>query len=429
MRRGILKPKIAAFAYILLAALILSTLIGVNSAQAKDGIVLCTIDDLSGDFSIMATPKTYGYQLAVKEVNDAGGIMVDGEKKMINLITYDGQSQVKRYQELSQKCIFDDEADVVMAAYTGAEREAARREVVRNKVIFWHNNQGEGGIADHYSFFSGPTPEQQVLPGIKWMIENFGKRLIYIGADYNFCRAIGMWTRTAAGLYGGTVEFEEYFPFGVSQWQATISKIQKVGPDFQVHCLVGAEQVQFYPQAQAGGLSTPTWSNVTIADGYEHKRFAAPTLANMHVTPGYIEDVPHPNSKAFVNKLRAMFPEMVYANEHAGYGYVAVKAMAAAWAKAGTTETEAVIKALESDIDVPEAPGGPWTLRGDQHHGAMNSYLFRVNDDHSLSFIEDLGFTEPTFLRNIGVNMREKAPGRQFLPPDNPEWAGFFADQ
>ncbi|MDP7342151.1 MAG: ABC transporter substrate-binding protein [Alphaproteobacteria bacterium] len=429
MRRGILKPKIATFAYILLAALILSTLIGVNSAQAKDGIVLCTIDDLSGDFSIMATPKTSGYQLAVKEVNDAGGIMVDGEKKMINLITYDGQSQVKRYQELSQKCIFDDEADVVMAAYTGAEREAARREVVRNKVIFWHNNQGEGGIADHYSFFSGPTPEQQVLPGIKWMIENFGKRLIYIGADYNFCRAIGMWTRTAAGLYGGTVEFEEYFPFGVSQWQATISKIQKVGPDFQVHCLVGAEQVQFYPQAQAGGLSTPTWSNVTIADGYEHKRFAAPTLANMHVTPGYIEDVPHPNSKAFVNKLRAMFPEMVYANEHAGYGYVAVKAMAAAWAKAGTTETEAVIKALESDIDVPEAPGGPWTLRGDQHHGAMNSYLFRVNDDHSLSFIEDLGFTEPTFLRNIGVNMREKAPGRQFLPPDNPEWAGFFADQ
>ncbi len=429
MRRGILKHKIAAFAYILLAALILSTLIGVNSAQAKDGIVLCTIDDLSGDFSIMATPKTYGYQLAVKEVNDAGGIMVDGEKKMINLITYDGQSQVKRYQELSQKCIFDDEADVVMAAYTGAEREAARREVVRNKVIFWHNNQGEGGIADHYSFFSGPTPEQQVLPGIKWMIENFGKRLIYIGADYNFCRAIGMWTRTAAGLYGGTVEFEEYFPFGVSQWQATISKIQKVGPDFQVHCLVGAEQVQFYPQAQAGGLSTPTWSNVTIADGYEHKRFAAPTLANMHVTPGYIEDVPHPNSKAFVDKLRAMFPEMVYANEHAGYGYVAVKAMAAAWAKAGTTETEAVIKALESDIDVPEAPGGPWTLRGDQHHGAMNSYLFRVNDDHSLSFIEDLGFTEPTFLRNIGVNMREKAPGRQFLPPDNPEWAGFFADQ
>jgi len=161
---------------------------GTSPAQAAtdDEIVLCTIDDLSGDFSIMATPKTYGYQLAVKEINEAGGISVDGKTKTVKLVQYDGQSQVKRYQELSQKCIFDDEADVVMAGYTGAEREAARREVVRNKTIYWHNNQGEGGIADHYSFFSGPTPEQQVLPALKWMIEKLGPRMIFIGADYNF---------------------------------------------------------------------------------------------------------------------------------------------------------------------------------------------------------------------------------------------------
>ena len=397
-----------------------------SPAEAKDSIVLCTIDDLSGDFSIMSTPKTYGYQLAVKEVNDAGGIMVDGAKKKIKLVTYDGQSDIKKYQELAQKCIFDDGADVVMAAYTGAEREAARREVVRNKVIFWHNNQGEGGIADHYSFFSGPTPEQQLMPSIKWMIEHFGKRLIYIGADYNFCRAIGVWTRVAAGLNGGTIEMEEYFPFGVSQWQATIDKIQKIKPDFQVHCLVGGEQVQFYPQAQAAGLKIPTWSNVTIADGYEHKRFAPPSLANMYVSPGFIEDVPGDNSKKFTAHIRDMFPNVIYVNEHAGFGYVAVKAMAIAWAKAGTVKTEDVIKALESGVEVPEAPGGDWIMRGDQHHAAMPSYLFKVNDDHSLTLIANLGMTEPSFLKQAGVDMRKSAPNRQFLPPDNPAWAQFF---
>jgi ABC-type branched-subunit amino acid transport system substrate-binding protein len=59
----------------------------VTSASAKDQIVLCTIDDLSGDFSIMSTPKTYGYKLAVKEINDAGGIQVDGAKKTIKLVS------------------------------------------------------------------------------------------------------------------------------------------------------------------------------------------------------------------------------------------------------------------------------------------------------------------------------------------------------
>ncbi|MGA0533022.1 ABC transporter substrate-binding protein [Hansschlegelia sp. KR7-227] len=395
-------------------------------AKSKDKIVVCTIDDLSGDFSIMSTPKTYGYKLAVKEINDAGGVEVDGKKKLIEHVQYDGQSDVKRYQELAQRCVFDKEADVVMAGYTGAEREAARREVVRNKTIYWHNNQGEGGIADHYSFFSGPTPEQQVLPAIKQMVEKFGPRMTFIGADYNFCRAIGQWVRVAAGLAGGKVEMDEYFPFGVSQWQATIDKIKGIKPDFQVHCLVGAEQVQFYPQAQAAGLKTPVWSNVTITDGYEHKRFAPPSLANIFVPPGYIEDVPGEASQAFAKKIRAMFPDTVYVNEHAAFGYVAVKAMAEAWKKAGTTDTEKTIAALESDISIPDAPGGPWIMRGSQHHAAMHTYLFKVGEDHKLEMISDLGMTEPTFLTEVGVDMRKKAPNRQFLPPDNPAWKTYL---
>jgi urea ABC transporter substrate-binding protein len=408
--------------FLLLAIAAIST----PALAAKDKIVVCTIDDLSGDFSIMSTPKTYGYKLAVKEINDAGGIEVDGKKKMVDLISYDGQSDIKRYQELAQRCVFENQADVVMAGYTGAEREAARKEVVRNKTIYWHNNQGEGGIADHYSFFSGPTPEQQVLPAIKYMVEKIGPKMTFIGADYNFCRAIGQWVRVAAGLAGGKIEMEEYFPFGVSQWQATIDKIKAVNPDFQVHCLVGADQVQFYPQAQAAGLKTPVWSNVTISDGYEHKRFAPPSLANLYVPPAYIEDVPGEASKAFTTKIRAMFPSTPYVNEHAAFGYVAVKAMAEAWKKAGTTDTEKTIAALESDIPLPDAPGGPWIMRGKQHHAAMHTYLFKVNDDHSLTLVSDLGMTEPQFLASIGVDMTKKAPNRQFLPPDNPEWKKYF---
>lgn len=410
-----------------------ATALGLSASAAHAAtdseIILCTIDDTSGPFATMATPKTWGYQLAVEEINADGGVMVDGKQKMIKHVQYDGQSDVGRYSQLTQQCIFEDEADVVMAGYTGAEREAARSEAVRNEVIYWHNNQGEGGIADRYSFFSGPTPEQQVLPALEWMIENMGPKMTFIGADYNFCRAIGAWTRTAAGLYGGDLVMEEYFPFDVNQWQKTIGDIQAIGPDFQVHCLVGGDQVQFYPQAQAAGLKTPVWSNVTISDGYEHKIFPAPQLSNMHVPPGYIEDVPGENSEAFVAKIRERHPDAAYVNEHAAFGYVAVKAMAKAWEKAGTTDTDAVIDALESgEITVDEAPGGSWRLDGAQHHAAMPTYLFKVNDDHSLTLIEELGVTEPTFLKEIGVDVREleSGDGKSYLPSDHPEWSGFF---
>ena len=72
--------------------------------------------------------------------------------------------------------------------------------------------------------------------------------------------------------------------------------------------------------------------------------------------------------------------------------------MAEAWKKAGTVDTEAVIKALEGDISLPDAPGGPWTLRGTQHNAAMHTYLFKVLDNHDLQLVTDLGLNEPTFL-------------------------------
>ena len=99
--------------------------------QAKP-IKICVIDDHSGDFALPNIPKTHGAKLAVDEINSAGG--VNGNR--LELIHYDGQSNVKRYQELAQKCVFDDEADVIMAGYTSSEREAARAVAVKNKTIF-----------------------------------------------------------------------------------------------------------------------------------------------------------------------------------------------------------------------------------------------------------------------------------------------------
>lgn len=190
---------------------------------------------------------------------------------------------------------------------------------------------------------------------------------------------------------------------------------------------MGGDQIQFYPQAEAAGLKTPVWSNVTISDGYEHKIFPPPQLANMHVPPGYIEDVPGENSETFVAKIRERHPDAPYVNEHAGFGYTAVWAMANAWEKAGTTETEAVIDALESGIEVEQAPGGSWAM-GPSHHAAMPTYLFRVEEDHSLTLVKELGVNPPTFLKEIGVSVPDlnSGDGHSYLPPDHPEWKKFF---
>jgi branched-chain amino acid transport system substrate-binding protein len=395
-------------------------LIGASPSQAKedDEIVICAIDSTSGDFSIMSTPKHFAYQMAAEEINEAGGIFVDGMQKKIKVVGYDGQSTVKRYQELAQKCVYDDEADVVFAAYTGAEREAARREVIRAKTIYWHNNQGEGGIADKYSFFTGPIPEQQILTGVEYMINTYGPKMYVLAADYGFGQVSALWTHVAAGLFGGEIVGEEFIPLGNSEFAASIANVQKAKPDFMVHYLVGANQSQFYPQAQAVNLGLPAISTVNLQQGYEHRQFSPPSLANMYIPVAYIEEIPTDANAAFIEAWRAKWPDEPYINQMTRCAYVAIHLMALAWERAGTTETQDTISALESGLSF-DAPEGPVFLDPATHHLTMDIRMGRVNENHDLEFVHDFGAIEPWWLRTLGVNLVRENDGRQYLPWDD----------
>ena len=382
--------------------------------EAAAEIKICVIDDHSGDFALPNIPKTNGAQLAVDELNAAGG--VNGEQ--IELIHYDGQSDVKRYQELANKCILDDEADVIMAGYTSSEREAARAVAVKNKTIFWHNNQGEGGIADKYSFFTGPIPEQQILTGVEYMINTYGPKMYVLAADYGFGQVSALWTHVAAGLFGGEIVGEEFIPLGNSEFAASIANVQKAKPDFMVHYLVGANQSQFYPQAQAVNLGLPAISTVNLQQGYEHRQFSPPSLANMYIPVAYIEEIPTDANAAFIEAWRAKWPDEPYINQPARCAYVAVHIMAEAWRRAGSTDTDATIAALESGITF-DAPEGRVLLDPATHHLTMNIRMAHVDETHSVSWVHDFGPVEPWWLRTLGVNLVRQNDGRQYLPWDD----------
>jgi branched-chain amino acid transport system substrate-binding protein len=397
-----------------------AAILALSSAAADETIKICVIDDHSGDFALPNIPKTHGAQLAVDEINAAGGVL----GLQLELIHYDGQSDVKRYQELAQKCILDDEANVVMAGYTSSEREAARAVAVKNKTIFWHNNQGEGGIADKYSFFTGPIPEQQILTGVEYMIDTYGPKMYVLAADYGFGQVSALWTHVAAGIYGGEIVGEEFIPLGNSEFATSIANVQQAKPDFMVHYLVGANQSQFYPQAQAAGLGIPAISTVNLQQGYEHKRFPAPALANMYIPVAFIEEIPTEAGKTFVASMRAKYPDEPYVNQPARCAYVAVNIMAEAWRRAGTTETDAVIAALESGITF-DAPEGRVLLDPATHHLTMNIRMAQIDDQHNVSWVHDFGPVEPWWLRSLGVNLVRSDDAKQYLPWDDARYAKY----
>jgi ABC-type branched-subunit amino acid transport system substrate-binding protein len=176
--------------------------------------------------------------------------------------------------------------------------------------------------------------------------------------------------------------------------------------------LVGANQSQFYPQANSAGIDFPAVSTVNLQQGYEHRRFPPPALKNLYVPIAFIEEVgtQTPSAKKFVDDFRRMFPDAANVNQPARCAYVAVHLMAAAWKRAGSTNTDEVISALD-----------PAT-----HHLTMSIRMAQVQPDHSIKFVQDFGPIEPWWLRSLGVNLVRSDDAKQYLPGDDKRFAKFL---
>lgn len=412
------RPTLTGLMALLAACSVLAG--GATVAGAADTIKICLIDDLSGDFAVYGRPKHLGPQLAVKEINAAGGVL----GKKLQIVFYDGQSDVKRYQELTEKCILDDQVDVVMAGTTSTEREAARTVAVKSKVLYWHNNEGEGGIAEHYSFFSGNVPEKKTLPSVEYMINKFGKNVYLLAADYGYGQVSALWTKAAIGLNGGKLVGSEFIPLGNSDFAVTIANIQKAKPDWIASFLVGSAQFNYFPQRAAANAKLPTLGPTHINLSYEHKLYPAPVMSDVYVPVSFLEELPGEAAKKFVHDIRELDPSLPYVTEMARDSYIAVHLTAQAWARAGTTETEKVISALESGLAF-DGPEGRVFLDPATHHLSSDMRLIRVNDKHQIEFIRDFGTIEPWWLRHLGVNLVRHDDAKQYLPWDDPMLAKF----
>lgn len=386
-----------------------------GEGDKKETIKLGILEDRSGDFALVGIQKYHAALLAVDEINKQGGLL----GKQIEVIAPDTQSDNQKYQQMAKKLILEDNVDVVMGAFSSASREAIRPIMEQNKMLYFYNNQYEGGVASKYTFATGAVPEHQVVTLMEFMVKNYGKRIYTIAADYNFGQITADWVRVATKNFGGEIVGEEFIPLGVSQFSTPISRIQKAKPDVLVVLLTGAAQSSFYEQwAKSGIAGLPMATTINMAQAYEHKRFSPPALANMYVTAPFMEELDTPAAKDFVNRFRAMYPKDDYVGMEAEAQYSGVYLWAKAVEKAGTTEKEAVITALESGISF-DGPAGIVTIDPKTHHAIKDVYLAKADEKHNITFPFKWEKVVPDWLsKEKGVDLTKSAPNKQYTPLD-----------
>jgi branched-chain amino acid transport system substrate-binding protein len=231
-----------------------------QAAFSAEPIKLGVLEDQSGDFAVATVGKVHAIQLAAEEINEAGGIA----GRPLELVIYDTQSDNTRYQEFMRRVLQRDKVDAVFAGFSSASREAYRPIVRQFDGFAFYNNQYEGGVCDANMIVTGAVPEQQFSTLLPWMMEQYGKRVYTIAADYNFGQISAEWVRRIVEENGGEMAGEEFIPLGVSQFSQTIQNIQRAKPDFVVTLLVGTAQSSYYEQAMSANLSLPMASSVNV---------------------------------------------------------------------------------------------------------------------------------------------------------------------
>ena len=401
-----------------LAAALASTALATLAvpAMAQDAIRIGVLEDQSGDFAAATMVKVNAIRLAAEEINAGGGI--DG--RPVELVIYDTQSDNRRYQEFMRRVLQQDRVDVVFAGFSSASREAYRPIVNQFNGLAFYNNQYEGGVCDANMIVTGAVPEQQFSTLIPWMMETYGPNVYTIAADYNFGQISAEWVRMIVEENGGQMVGEEFIPLGVSQFSQTIQNIQGAGADFVVTLLVGAAQASYYEQAASANVGLPMASSVNVGQGYEHRRFTPPSLANMYVTTNYIEEIDTPESRDFVERFRAMFPDEPYINQEAANSYIAMHLYKQMVERAGTTDHDA-LRAVLAEGDVCfDGPSGNVCLDPQSQHMSHTIFLARVEADHSITFPEVWENIEPYWLGEAGCDLTQFDPSAQYTPSDPP---------
>ena len=457
---------------------------GLRMARAQESgpVKMGFIEDESGNLSVYGLQKLHAAQLAVKEINEGktlkgganigtggygplasyagmppviskegvgldvvgdGGAMdstasvfvedddvfVDsGDQgilgRELELVSADGQSNNALWQQLTRRLIQQDKVDVLVAGFASAEREAIRPIVDQFNQLYFYTNQYEGGVADSNTFCTGPVCEQQVIPVVQYMVEKFGPRCYTIAADYNFGQLTAAWTKAFVPLVGGEIIGEEFIPLSVSEFSQVIARIQQAKPDWVMTLLVGQNHHNYYPQAAAAGLALPMASTVNMAQGYEHKRFAPPSLNQMHNAIQYQLEVPTARNRAFVKRWMDMFPEDEYIGEMAQNTYFTVHMYAQAARLAGTTDQETVKRALELGWAI-EAPEGAVFLEPGTHHCAHYIRLAVCDENHDVHFVREWPMIQAWWLQRLGVNLIRHPEYKQYVPDEDPYFSMF----
>jgi urea transport system substrate-binding protein len=352
--------NVIAAAFLAAGAMLSGT---VFAQTEKEPIKVGILHSLSGTMSISEVAVKDGELMAIEEINAKGGVL---GRKIVPIIE-DGASDWPTFAEKAKKLILKDKVDVVFGCWTSASRKAVLPVFEKYDHLLIYPVQYEGLEASKNIVYTGATANQQIMPGVSWLLKNGHKKFYLLGSDYVFPRTANLIVKAQLKAEGGVLVGEEYTPLGHTEYSTIINKIKAAKPDIVFSSLNGDSNVAFFKQLRAAGITAkdiPTMS-VSIAED-EIRGIGAENLLGHYAVWNYFMSMDTPENELFVKNYKAKFGEDRVTDDPIEANYFGVYLWAKAVEKAGTSDVGSVRQAIRGLKF--QAPEGEVTIDPTNNH-------------------------------------------------------------
>lgn len=192
--------------------------------------------------------------LAIEEINRDGGLL----GKPLEYVIMDGASDWPTFAKHAETLIKNHEVAAIFGCWTSASRKTVKPIIERYNHLLFYPVQYEGLEKSPNIIYMGAAPNQQIIPGATWALQNLGKKFFLVGSDYVFPHAANKILKYHINALGGQVVGEEYLLLGNKDQHAIDSIVQQIlqsNPDVIFNTINGDTNIAFFKALRQAGIT------------------------------------------------------------------------------------------------------------------------------------------------------------------------------
>ncbi len=303
---------------------------------------------LSGPYSSEAQDQARCAQIAVDMFNEAGGL----KGRMAELLVRDDKLNPGEAATRAQELIESDKVNFLCGSLSASVQLAVNNVAKARGVIYNSISQSdsinEASDFSKYTFHEAMNPHITAGAVARYVIPKFGKKVAFLTADYAFGWEMVKGFKRAGEQFGVEDVIEIKHPIGQPDYSAFFPRIQAARPDILFVSNFGRDQLNTVKQATDFGLKQQMRIAVPVLLYIQRLAGGGQPFGGVIGGANYYWELENtvPSAKRLNDAYRKKHNTVP--SDYAAYGFAGIYGLLEGVKKAGTTDTDAVIAALET---------------------------------------------------------------------------------